>query len=210
MAHWVIKYCMINKTQQAQKCAYDRWKNDTPQLQPGGQVWLETTHLSMDHPSPKLNWKQIGPLSVKEQLGPLTYCLHLPASYKIHNIFHISLLTLVKEDHILGCTILPPNPITIIQEGNETTPDINDQYYIMEQYVDSQWIINTKGKWEFKFKVKWDGYNILTWESCTRLNEDAAKMNQQYLHPGDDDFDMEEDFYEKHPEAPHHNDPIDE
>ena len=48
---------MIDKAQQAQKRAYDRWKNDTPQLQPGDCVWLETTHLSTDQPSPKLDWK---------------------------------------------------------------------------------------------------------------------------------------------------------
>ena len=40
-------------------------------------VWPETTHLSTDCPSPKFDWKQIGPLSIAEWLGPLTYCLHL-------------------------------------------------------------------------------------------------------------------------------------
>jgi len=57
---------MIDKAQQAQKRAYDRWKNDAPQLQPGDRVWLETTHLSTDRPSPKLDWKRIGPLSIAE------------------------------------------------------------------------------------------------------------------------------------------------
>ena len=76
--------------------------------------------------------------------------------------------------------------------------------------MDSQWIINTKGEWEFQFKVKWDGYDILTWETRSRLNDNAAKTNQQYLQPGDNDFNMEEDFYEKHPDAPHHDDLISE
>jgi len=114
----------------------------------------------------------------------------------------------VKEDHISGCTVPPPDPITIVQEGDQTTPDVKEQYYIMEQYVDSQWIINTIREWEFQFKVKWDSYDILTWEARTRLNDDAAKTNQQYLRPGDNDFDMEEEFFEKHPDAPHHDDPI--
>ena len=147
-------------------------------------------------------------LSISEQLGPLTYRLNLPSSYKIHNVFHISLLTPLKEDCILGCTLPPPDPITIVQEGDKATTDIKEQYYIMEWYVDSRWIINTKGEWEFQFKVKWDGYNVLMWETCSRLNDDAAKMNQQYLQPGDYDFDMEEDFYEKHPDALHHDDQI--
>ena len=201
---------MIDKAQQAQKRAYDRWKNDTPQLQPGDRVWLETTHLSTDRPSPKLDWKRIGPLSISERLGPLTYRLNLPSSYKIHNVFHVSLLTPLKEDRIPGRTVPPPDPITIVQEGDKTTPDVQEQYYIMERYVDSRWIINPKGEWEFQFKVKWDGYDIITWETRSRLNEDAARTNQQYLRPGDDDFDMEEEFYERHPDAPHHDDPITE
>src|SRR5258706_14351610 len=51
-------------------------------------------------------------------------------------------------------------------------------------------------------------YVVLTWEARTRLNDDAAKTNQQYLRPGDDDFDMEEEFFEKHLDTPHHADPI--
>ena len=116
----------------------------------------------------------------------------------------------LKEDHIPGRTVPPPDPITIVQKGNESTPDIKEQYYIMERYVDSRWIINSKGEWEFQFKVKWDGYDILMWETRSRLNDNMAKTNQQYLRPGDDDFDMEEDFYERHPNAPHHDDPVGE
>ena len=80
----------------------------------------------------------------------------------------------------------------------------------MEQYIDSQWIIDTNTEWEFQFKVKWDSYDVLTWETHSRLNENAARTNQQYLQLGDDNFNMEEDFYEKHPDAPHHDDPISE
>ena len=201
---------MIDKAHQAQKRAYDRWKNDAPQLQPGDCVWLETTHLSTDRPSPKLDWKRIGPLTITERLGPLTYRVHLPPSYKIHDVFHISLLTPVKDDRIPGRTVPAPEPITIIQKGDINTPEVTEQHHIMERYVDSRWIINAIGEWQFQFKVKWDGLENLTWEDRTRLNEDAAKTNQQYLRPGDDDFDMEEDFYEKHPDAPHHDDPVGE
>ena len=50
----------------------------------------------------------------------------------------------------------------------------------------------------------------MTWEDCGRLNEDAAKTNDQYLHPGDNDFDMEQEFYDRHPNAPHHDDLVSE
>jgi len=77
----------------------------------------------------------------------------------------------------------------------------------MEKYTNSRWIDPGKGHWQFQFQVKWDGYDDLTWEDRDTLNKDAAKTDQQYLRPGDNDFDMEADFYEKHPEALHHDDP---
>lgn len=92
---------MIDKAQQAQKHAYNRQKSDASILQPGDPVWLKTTHLSMDRPSPKLDWKWIRPLKIRECLGPLTYRVQLPLMYKIHDMFHISLLTLVKMDTIV-------------------------------------------------------------------------------------------------------------
>jgi len=93
---------MIEKAQEAQRKAYDKWKNNPPTFEKGDKVWLETTNLSTDRPSPKLDWKRIGPLTVKERLSPLTYRLHLPMGYKIHNVFHVSLLSPVKADQITG------------------------------------------------------------------------------------------------------------
>jgi transposase InsO family protein len=198
---------MIDKAHQAQKRAYDRWKNDAPQLRPGDRVWLETTHLSTDRPSPKLDWKRIGPLKILERLGPLTYRVELPATYKIHNVFHISLLTPVRDDRIPGCAQPAPDPITITQKGDASGSEVTEQHYIMERYVDSRWIRDPNSNWRFQFRVKWDGYDDLTWEDRATLDEDAAKEDQQYLRPGDDDFDMEREFYEKHPDAPRHDDP---
>ena len=155
-------------------------ENNAPHLQPGDRVWLETTHLSTDRPSLKLNWKRIGPLSVTEKLGPLTYRLHLPTSYKIHDVFHISLLTPVKEDRILGRTVSPPDPITVVQEGTNPNPDVSEQHYIMERYVDSRWIINVNRDWEFQFKVKWDGYDTLTLLGSLPRLEDKVFFSRKF------------------------------
>jgi hypothetical protein len=62
--------------------------------------------------------------------------------------------------------------------------------------------------WVFQFRVKWDGYDNLMWEDHAMLDKDVAKTDHCYLWPGDDDFDMEQEFYNRHPDAPHHDDPV--
>ena len=195
---------MIEKAQEAQKKAYNKWKANPPELKKGDKVWLETTNLSTDRPSPKLDWKRIGPLTVKEKLSPLTYRLNLPTGYKIHDVFHISLLTPVKTDQITGRTHPPPPPIVVKDPVTEEP----EEHYVIKRYLDSRWV-KTKEGWDFQFLVEWEGYDDHTWESREKLEADT-KESKQELGPDDDDFDLEEDFYSKHPDAPHHNDPENE
>jgi hypothetical protein len=65
------------------------------------------------------------------------YRVEVPLSYKIHNIFHISLLTPVRDNRILGHAQLAPDPITIRQKGDTPKEETTEQHYIMEKYMDS-------------------------------------------------------------------------
>jgi hypothetical protein len=93
----------------------------------------------------------------------------------------------------------------IKQKGDTSKEEATEQHYIMEKYMDSQWTKDADGEWKFQFKVKWDGYEDLTWEDHTTLDKDVAKTDHCYLRPGDDDFNMEQEFYNRHPGAPHHD-----
>jgi hypothetical protein len=55
------------------------------------KVWLDTRSLKMSHHK-KIAPKQEGPFKIDEVLGPVTYWLKLPESWKIHNVFHSTLL----------------------------------------------------------------------------------------------------------------------
>ena len=55
------------------------------------KVWLDSRHLKMNYHK-KMAPKRKGPFEVEEVLGPLTYRLKLPPSWKIHNVFHATLL----------------------------------------------------------------------------------------------------------------------
>jgi len=53
----------------------------------GQKVWLDACHLKLGY-NKKISTKQEGPFLIKEKLGPVTYRLELPKTWKIHPTFH--------------------------------------------------------------------------------------------------------------------------
>ena len=64
--------------------------NFTP-FKKGQMVWLDTRHPKTNYYK-KMAPKQEGPFEIKEVLGLVTYQLKLPESWKIHKVFHATLL----------------------------------------------------------------------------------------------------------------------
>ena len=79
-------------------------------------MWLEATHLHLKYPSRKLAPKQHGPFEISRILSPLTYQLQLPSTWKIHNVFHASLLSSYHFTEIHGPSFLNPPPNIINNE----------------------------------------------------------------------------------------------
>jgi hypothetical protein len=61
------------------------------------KVWLEGKHLQMSHLSFKQRAKCFGPFSIIRIMGKTFYQLELPPQWKIHDVFHASLLLPYKE-----------------------------------------------------------------------------------------------------------------
>ena len=76
----------------------------------GDKVWLEATNLHLNYPSRKLTPKRQGPFEISQVLSPLTYRLCLPSTWKIHNVFHASLLSFYKETEAHGPNFSKPPP----------------------------------------------------------------------------------------------------
>ena len=74
--------------------------NFTP-FKKGQMVWLDTRHLKMNYHK-RMAPKQEGPFKIEEVLGPVTYQLKLPESWKIHKVFHATLLHSYKESEVYG------------------------------------------------------------------------------------------------------------
>ena len=74
----------------------------------GDRVWLEGQNLHLDRPSIKLRPKRHGPFKIKKVLSPITYQLDLPIQWKIHDVFHIDLLTPYQETDFHGPNFAQP------------------------------------------------------------------------------------------------------
>jgi hypothetical protein len=131
---------VIERSQDISKQVYDRWKGMNLGFQVGSSVWLEAMNLSTDEPSLKLASKCHGPFKIVEKLSDLTYCLTLPAKWKIHNVFHVNVLSEAVLDMILHRHKLMPPPIKVN----------NEDFWVMEKYIDVHWFCN-----RFQFKIHW-------------------------------------------------------
>ena len=70
--------------------------------QPGDKVWLERRNLTTTHPMAKLAPRRYGPFTVTRVISRTSYQLKLPPQWKIHNVFHATLLTPYKETALNG------------------------------------------------------------------------------------------------------------
>jgi hypothetical protein len=65
----------------------------------------------------KIAPKREGPFKIDEVLGPVTYQLKLPESWRIHNVFHAALLRPYIENKVYGNNY--PRPLPELLEGKE-------------------------------------------------------------------------------------------
>ena len=128
--------------------AQKRWaqsKNPPRTYQDGDLVWLEGCNLHIDRPAAKLAPKRYGPFKVTKVLSPITYQLELPPQWKIHDVFHIDLLTPYHETDIHGANFTQPPPDLI--NGEEE--------YEVKEILDSR--KHGRGR-KVQYLVKWKGY----------------------------------------------------
>ena len=119
------------------------------------KVWLDAKNLSLPHASTKLAPKHHGPFQILQQISPVTYWLQLPLAWRIHDVFHTSLLSPYKEMEEKGVNFpwLPGELVEGIEEyGVEEV--INHHYH--------------RCGCKLQYLIKWLGYPVSenTWESA--------------------------------------------
>src|SRR5271168_624003 len=131
----------------------------------GQKVWLDTRNLKTSYHK-KIAPKREGPFEIDEVLGPVTYRLKLPETWKIHNVFHAILLRPYVENEVHGGNF--PHPLPELLEGQEV--------YEVESIIKHR----RRGR-GYQYYIKWKGYPITeaTWENKSAFSDDG-NMLQQY------------------------------
>jgi hypothetical protein len=121
---------------------------DTPppqELEIRQQVWLKARNLPVKTPSKKLAPLQYGPYKVTERISPVAYRIGLPSEMKVHNVFHVDLLTPYRSTSAYGPVDVQPPPELI--EGEE------------EYKIKSIIKVQRRGpRCVLSYLVKWKGY----------------------------------------------------
>jgi hypothetical protein len=111
----------------------------------GQQVWLDARNLKVLTASRKLSPRRYGPFPIKQKISEVAYRISLPPSMKIHDVFHVDLLTPYAETSAYGKPYLRPPPETIDGEEEYEVEDI-----LMHR--------KTGRNQKLQYLVKWKGY----------------------------------------------------
>jgi len=174
-----IKEAQMSQAEQANKA-----RHLDPVLNPVDKVWRGRKNIWTTRPSNKLDHKQIGSYPVLEKVGSRAYKLDLPATVKIHPVFHISLLEPTASTEPIPRYQQPPPPPVIIQEQQESE---------VEKILDSR-----RHRNQIEYQVKWTGFHDSdhTWYPAHNFEnspglihqfheeytEKPAPQNWQYVH----------------------------
>ena len=120
----------------------------------------------------KLSPKWHRPFKIKKVLSPITYQLNLPIQWKIHDVFHIDLLTPYQEMDFHGPNFVQPPPDLI--NGEEE--------YEVEQILDSR--RHGRGR-KIQYLIKWKGYPDLDnqWVNWDNLHAEEVLKDFQRWQP---------------------------
>ena len=81
----------MEKAVARQKSYYNKQHRDI-QFTVGDLVLFSTQNLRLKGILHKLQWKFCGPYKIMEKIGTQAYQLKLPSTWRIHPMFHVSLL----------------------------------------------------------------------------------------------------------------------
>jgi len=136
---------------QERMCRYtDPDRKEPPAYQVGDLVMLNGRNIKTRRPSKKLDHKNYGPFQIEKIVSPLAIHLTLPRKWKIHNVFHVSLL----EPYRTRKHRAPPDPSKVLREADDIE---QSEEYDVEEVMSSVKCGRGNNK-RMLYLVKWLDY----------------------------------------------------
>jgi hypothetical protein len=139
----------IRAAQQRQAAHADRARRECT-FKVGDQVMMSTKNLRMPAGlSSKLTAKFMGPFEIVRQASPVAFELSLPATVKIHPVFHASLLKYHHPPVVVSEDYTRPGPVYADRTG---------AYYEVDRVLGKRRIRMGSGRTQWQYLVSWKGY----------------------------------------------------
>ncbi len=160
----------IRAAQDRQKAYADRSRREVVYAV-GDMILLSTKNIRLLDPrNNKLLPKWLGPFQIVQKVGEVAYKLALPATMRIHPVFHVSLLKPYRSNG----TVQPPVIL----------PDVVDNTMIfeVEALLDHRDRKSRSNRLRREYLVKWAGYGPEhnTWEPERNLDNCAQKLKEYW------------------------------
>ncbi|GJP33003.1 hypothetical protein CLOM_g17581 [Closterium sp. NIES-68] len=160
--------CLLD-IQQQQKRRADRHRTDHT-ITVADRVLLDTRNLDISHLPSKLRPRFCGPFLIEAHVTPVTFPLHLPATWKIHNAFHVQLLKPYKDPNTVFTGHQPPPPLLVL---------VRDE---PEYEVESVLAHRRRRNSNVELLIRWKGYDPSkdSWVSESDM-DNARRPLRDYL-----------------------------
>ena len=161
----VLKTNLAHAQEQQAKYKDARTKTSV-EFQVGSYVNLNAKNIRTKR-NKKLEWKSFGPFKVLETIGDQAYRIDIPKRWRIHNVFHVSLLEEVKAKRGERAPLEPTyQPKDIDIEEDETTEEVYDVEAIEDSKIFKEGQVPEKPYSEpgLYYLIRWEDYEERTWE----------------------------------------------